>query len=322
MSGLPQLESVGQDELERELAWIGAATADPAAGVFGPHSMTWRVNREAVLFLGAGRALLLQLAHPWVAAAVAEHSVALRDPIGRFHRTFDTMFTLVFGTLEQAFDTARRLHRLHAKIGGQLQHAPPFADGSRYWANESAALYWVHATLTDTALMMHDLVLPALTVDERERYFAESQVYAALFGVARARMPRDWDAFVAYNHAMWQSEVLTVSCDAREVADQIFAGAGKLMRLPNWYRAVTAHVLPARLRAPFGFPYGAAEQRTAERAIKAIRGAYSLLPARIRYVGPYQEALGRLRGRASPDWATRLLNRAWIGRASIGRPRT
>jgi uncharacterized protein (DUF2236 family) len=34
--------------------------------------MTWRVNREAILFLAAGRALLLQLAHPWVAAAVAD----------------------------------------------------------------------------------------------------------------------------------------------------------------------------------------------------------------------------------------------------------
>ena len=42
--------------------------AESLAGVFGPDSAAWRVNGEAVIvFLGAGRALLLQLAHPWVA---------------------------------------------------------------------------------------------------------------------------------------------------------------------------------------------------------------------------------------------------------------
>ena len=53
-------------------------------GVFGPDSLTWRIDREALTFLGAGRALLLQLAHPWVAAAIAEHSKTIDDPIGRF----------------------------------------------------------------------------------------------------------------------------------------------------------------------------------------------------------------------------------------------
>ena len=52
--------------------------------------------------------LLLQLAHPWVATAIAEHSTALSDPIGRFHRTFEIVFTLVFGSLEQALATSRR----------------------------------------------------------------------------------------------------------------------------------------------------------------------------------------------------------------------
>ena len=57
------------------------------------------------------RALLLQLAHPWVAAAIAQHSRALADPIGRFHRTFNITFTLVFGTLDEALRAARHLRR-------------------------------------------------------------------------------------------------------------------------------------------------------------------------------------------------------------------
>ena len=53
------------------------------------------------------RALLLQLAHPWVAAAIIDHSRTLGDPIGRFHRTFAVVFTMVFGTVDQALSAAR-----------------------------------------------------------------------------------------------------------------------------------------------------------------------------------------------------------------------
>src|ERR1700690_2871377 len=90
---------VDETALERAVATVRANAAGEAEGVFGPHSLFWRVNREAAVFLGAGRALLLQLAHPWVAAAIAEHSKTIDDPIGRFHRTFAVVFTMVFGTL-------------------------------------------------------------------------------------------------------------------------------------------------------------------------------------------------------------------------------
>ena len=47
--------------------------ADDALGLYGPGSEAWALNREAMLLLGAGpRALLLQVAHPLVAAGVAE----------------------------------------------------------------------------------------------------------------------------------------------------------------------------------------------------------------------------------------------------------
>ena len=77
------------------------------------------------MFLGAGRALLLQLAHPWVAAAIAEHSRTFDDPIGRFHRTFGVVFSMVFGSLDQAIAAARRLHRRHAAIRAQCGGVEP-----------------------------------------------------------------------------------------------------------------------------------------------------------------------------------------------------
>ena len=56
------LEIVSTENLERELTLVRGAAAGSLAGVFGPRSITWQVDREAAIFLGAGRALLLQLA--------------------------------------------------------------------------------------------------------------------------------------------------------------------------------------------------------------------------------------------------------------------
>jgi hypothetical protein len=129
------------DDIERELGMIATEVRDPRAGIFGPDSILWRVDREACIFLGAGRALMLQLAHPFVAAAIAEHSTTLSDPLRRFHGTFDTMFTLVFGDLEQALAAARRLHRRHAAVTGILPEAAgAFAMGTAYCANETSRM--------------------------------------------------------------------------------------------------------------------------------------------------------------------------------------
>src|SRR5215470_8752496 len=275
---------VSQSDLEAALDFIQARAAGSVEGVFGPASITWRIDREAVLFLGAGRALLLQLAHPWIAAAVAEHSRTFADPIGRFHRTFDVVFAMVFGSRDKAFAAARHLYRRHAMIVGHLPEAiGPFEVGSPYRANEVAALRWVHATLVDTALMVHDLILPPLSIEEREQYWAESRLFGALFGLTSADLPADWASFAAYNAAMLQSDTLSVSTAARTVAGQIFAGGRPWLRPPRWYRVLSAQMLPDRLARGFGFAFDERDSRAADRALRWIRYAYPKLPTRLRY---------------------------------------
>jgi uncharacterized protein (DUF2236 family) len=301
-------------DLERQLAILRAAAAGPAAGIFGPASMMWQVDREAAIFLGAGRALLLQLAHPWVAAAIAQHSRALDDPIGRFHRTFGIVFTMVFGSLDQAFAAARRLHRRHAAILGRLpQAAGRFAAGTPYRANDVAALRWVHATLAETAPIARELVFAPLTQEARERYWAESRLFAGLFGIPEAELPRDWAGFAAYSEAMQSGDTLAVGDDARRFAAALFRGR---LSPPFWYRAVTAGLLAPRWREEFGLPYGAAERRSAERAVGMLRRLTPWLPPPLRFVGPYREARARLAGRR-PGPLTPLLNRLWIGRSRM-----
>jgi uncharacterized protein (DUF2236 family) len=320
--GFPAEEDYSQvvctESLERELNRVRGAAAEPSAGVFGPRSMTWQIDRESAIFLGAGRALLLQLAHPWVAAAIEQHSKAFADPVGRFHRTFSTVFAMVFGTLDQSMSAAHHLHRRHASITGELPWtAGPFLIGSTYSANAIPALRWVHATLIETAISAYELVLPPITPPQRERYYCESQLFASLFGIPRESLPRDWAAFSTYFSTMVQSETLSISEQTRTLARRLIAGADFWLPVPASYQDLTIALLPERLRGRFGFSIDDEQKQQIGRAIALSRRLYPLLPARLRYVGPYQEAEQRLAGRTGPDFITRLCNRVWIGRAEL-----
>jgi len=289
------------------------AAADPCAGLFGPGSITWRVNRESAVFLGAGRAALLQLAHPWVMAALADHSNLLHRPIVRFHNTFRIVFTMVFGSLGQAMAASRYLHGLHTHIRGELnQDAGQWPRGAHYEANEIGALRWVYSTLVESAVMGYECAVGPLTDPEREQYYAESRTFAALFGLPASALPADWSAFAAYNRRMHGSNELAVTGAARAYADTLLSGSGSPLRPPTWFRALTAAWTPPPLRAGFFPDFDCADQHAADAAARRLPRIYRHLPAPIRYVGPWQEAQARLT-RQPPGLPARLSNRFWIG---------
>jgi uncharacterized protein (DUF2236 family) len=316
-----ELERVSAEDLERTLAWARARAPSPAAGLFGPGSATWQIDRESILFLAAGRALLMQIAHPWVAQGVADHSVSLNDPVGRFHRTFSAMFSFVFGSVEQALDAARRLHRRHEMIEGRLKEAAgSFPAGSAYRANHLPALRWVLMTLSDGALAAHEAVLGPIDPGLRARYIAEGRILGAMFGIPPDALPQDWAAFCEERDRRLSSDELTVTAPARRIAEQLVINP-PLPLIPSAFRAVTAQLLPERLRLQYGLPLGPAERRQADRALAWLKRIYPLLPGPARHVGPYHEAAGRLRGRAAPAPLTRALNRLWIGAPALPGPR-
>jgi uncharacterized protein (DUF2236 family) len=309
---------VSASDLENLLAQLKASTSDPSTSIFAPDSISWKINRESALFLAAGRAALLQLAHPWVAVAITEHSRTLNDPIGRFHQTFRVMFTMVFGSVDQACAAAQHLHRRHQSIRGTLPQTPArFAQGTPYEANELCALRWVYATLIDSALLAYELVLPPLGDAEREQYHVESLKTAALFGIPREYLPLDWAGFSLYMKSALQSDMLGVSPATREMAHRLQDGAGLKVRPPFWYRALTTELLPPRLRDEFQFDYGDHEQSSVSRALRLLRRIYPRLPASLRFVGPYNEVQSRLNGCPRPSRTIRLSNRLWIGQPSL-----
>jgi uncharacterized protein (DUF2236 family) len=304
---------VSPPDIKSLLAAAVEGATDRRAGLFGPDSLFWRINRESALFLGAGRAALLQLAHPWVMAALSDHSRLLEQPIARFHSTFRIVFTMVFGSLDQALRAARHLYALHTRIGGELKEdIAGWKRGSRYEANEIAALRWVYSTLVESAVMAHECALGPLEARERAQFYAESRRLAALFGIPAGALPEDWDAFLAYNRQMLASGELGVSAEARRYAGRLLAGAGSWIRPPFWYRALTVAWLPERLRAEFSLDFGEEMQAAAESAAQRLPRIYRRLPAAVRFVGPYHEARARLAGRRAGALA-QLSNRFWIG---------
>jgi uncharacterized protein (DUF2236 family) len=295
---------------QKLLASLEHLPGEPGDGFFGPGSVTWRVNSESAVFLGAGRAALLQLAHPWVAVALAQHSNLLHNPVGRFHSTFRVIYTMLFGTRGQASEASKQLYRLHTGIRGELP------SGEHYEANEVAALRWVYATLVESAMLAYEFALPPLTLSDCEQYYAESKRMAALFGISAEALPPDWTAFSQYTATMVDSRQLLVGSDALALGKSVLSGAGTWIRPPHWYRALTAYWMPATLRAAFQLDFGAREEQAVHRAARWLPRIYRYLPATVRFVGPFHEANARLRGRA-PGSLTRRSNRFWMGQPRL-----
>jgi uncharacterized protein (DUF2236 family) len=287
--------------------------ADPRAGVFGPGSAFWEVQRHAWIFLGAGRAALLQTAHPFVAHAIAQHSDLRSHPWRRFQRTFAQVFAMVFGDLEQARRAARTVHRIHAQVTGVLgrDEGEGWPRGSPYSAADLDALIWVHATLWDTSLRVREIVLGPLPPELRERYHAETKRFAALFGIPAGALPADAAAFERYNREMWVSQRLHVGAHARAIAGSLLHAA-PLSWTPfgPLHALLTAYLLPPPIRSAYGLPWSAGREHLARALLRSVRAVEIFAPARLRELPAYRVARRRIEG-VPPDgvdaWLQRLL---------------
>ena len=147
-----------------------ASPVDPErAGLYGPGSEAWRLNREASLLLGAGpRALLLQIAHPLVAEGVDQHSDFRADPWARLAGTLRSYLRIVYGTGTAARAEIRRLNGLHRSIGGPVRdEATAALLGAAYDARDPTLALWVHATLVDSTLATGEAWLGPIAGDVR-----------------------------------------------------------------------------------------------------------------------------------------------------------
>ena len=247
------------------------------SGLFPDDAIIRRVGGESILLLGGGRALLMQLAHPKVAAGVANPSGFESDPFGRLRRTLEAVNTIVHGTAEEANKVARILWAVHERV-----------TGPDYRANDPELLLWVNATLIDTALRVHARFLGPLPPDEAERYYQESTVVGELLGVHPDVQPPDLAAFRAYMRGMVGS--LEVGDTARQLADAVLHPKLPWPATPPLAlaRELTAGLLPRPLRQQYGLGWdrnrkaalllaGLASRQTLGRVPRAVRQAPSAI---------------------------------------------
>jgi uncharacterized protein (DUF2236 family) len=235
-----------------------------------------------MLLLGAGpRALLLQIAHPAVAAGVADHSDFRADPWRRLAGTLRSYLTIVYGTTAAARAEIRRLNALHRGITGQ-----------GYAARDPELSLWVHATLIDSTIAVADAWLGPVSTDRRAAFYAETRPIGRAFGVPDGLLPPSHAAFERYMAGMLApGGPVRVSATARELATVVlrpplaplmpslgFVPAGAYA----WTLWPSVGLLPASVREDYRLPWGARERLVSAWLVAGWRAWRRLLPESFR----------------------------------------
>jgi uncharacterized protein (DUF2236 family) len=243
--------------------------------MFPADSVIRRVSLEPALLFGAGRALLLQLASPAVAAGVHDHSEFKRNPFTRLQGTLEAVNAMVFGSEDLAERVGARVRRIH-----------DFVTGPTYAANDPAHLLWVHATLLDTALHCYETLVAPLSPEDAETYYAEMMRVASAFGLPRSEQPASLAAFRAYfDETVATMQPSDVSRDLSQfIVDptlplRLHLPLSPLLRVQRTYSVGT---LPARLRDELGFSWSARDQRSLDRITNVTRTVFRSTPRAIR----------------------------------------
>jgi len=243
-------------------------------GLFDEDSITRRVNRENILLLGGGRALLMQLAHPKVAAGVDEHSDFRAHPIRRLRRTIRMTMAIVFGDRETALGAARAVNQVHANV-----------RGGDYRALDPDLLLWVHVTLADTALVTYETFVQRLEAREREEFYEEFKLLGELLGIPPDRFPATYADFGRYlEQMMAEGGPVRVDGRALELAAQILRPPLRLLPGPAMFplNVVTTGLLPPALREQYSLPWGSGEQWVNRFAVAVLPKIIAITPPLIR----------------------------------------
>jgi uncharacterized protein (DUF2236 family) len=258
--------------------------------------MSWRVNREMISLLAGGRALLMQIAHPKVAAGVAEHSHFTENPLGRLHRTMNTMWSIAFDEMKIARASLARIGSVHGKVRGVVAQNEASFSGARYDALDPDLLLWVHATLIDSGMVAYDHFVEPLSPGEASQYYEESKLVAQLFEIPESAVPVSLADFQTYMKAMLAGNQIAVGPTARSLANEILhprvwllKPAGPLLRL------ITAGLLPAQLREAYDLQWNERRGKIFKLAVRTVRALLPLVPKPLRYVPQARAAERRAR---------------------------
>jgi uncharacterized protein (DUF2236 family) len=256
-----------------------------ARGYFRNGSAVRRIGREAVLMLGGGRALLMQAAHPLVAAGIVEHSDYDLDPWRRLARTMTALYTIVFGTRAEADRVGAMVRAVHATVRGELREdVGCWPAGTSYAADDPELQLWVHGTLLTTGIAMHETYVGPLSRRSQEGFYRDMRLVAQVFGVPERVLPRTLREFRDYERAMLESDALAVGTDARAVARTVLSPPVPLALLPalRTLRFPAIGLLPPEVRDRYGFSWRADQRAFLAASARSARILMPAVPAPVR----------------------------------------
>jgi uncharacterized protein (DUF2236 family) len=277
-------------------------------GLTGPGSVTWRVCRERVVPLGGLSALLLQLAHPLVAAGVAEHSSFRADPTKRLMLTLEMLLVTTFGDARQVGEMTRRIAGIHRVVHGTLpEEVGEWRRDTEYSAASPELCLWVYATIIETMLNSYSTFVRPLGMNERAKLYRESENWGELFGVGQDIRPATYQDFRDY-YARTLSR-LVAGDQARSVVRMILRARLRGIPIAPWSYLLAAGLLPAPLRVQYGLRWSAAQRLLWWLFTHAVHVVMCrLAPARLRFWSQYHAAMVRCAGdplcQPSRSWST------------------
>ena len=260
-------------------AWWQAARSRHDRGV-----VAHRINAERLVLLGWSRAILLQMAHPLVAAGVADHSHFRAGPmmaVRRLRETVKSMLALSFGDAFEAGHAIAAIRAIHTRVRGQLRETTgPFPAGTRYSAEDPALLLWVHATLIDSVIVLYERIIAPLSAEERDSYCVEAADVAIALGVEEDAVPRDWAALQEYLQCEYGSGRIAVGDDARRIVEAVLFPPLSAVSGPfAWVnRLVTLGLLPDAVRDQYRYAWSDRRTRQLNRTLGLIRSVRRMLP--------------------------------------------
>jgi uncharacterized protein (DUF2236 family) len=250
--------------------------------------MTYKtVNAERLVILSWSRAILMQLAHPLIAAGVAEHSSFRAGPFEaarRLRHTIRAMLSLSFGSPERQARAIEGIRAIHRRVHGRLSHdVGPFRAGTPYSAEDPALLLWVHLTLLESVTMAYQALIRPLDTQALDAYCDETAGVAIALGARPDDVPRTWMALERSLEAAHHSGVLVVGDDARALAHAVLSSRLAAVAWPlGWTnRQLTLGWLPAGIRLQYGHHWSSRDERLFRRAVRLLRGARRLMPERV-----------------------------------------
>lgn len=270
--------------LETHRAAVDRRLRASGIGRSGPGSVSWTVNSEVIVVAGWGRAILLQLAHPLVAAGVNDHSRFRAGPgtrAARLRSTVGAMRSLTFGDDEEAIDAAARINVIHDRVFGRLDaSAGRYAADTPYSAHAPDLLRWVHATLVDSLPRAYELLVGPLSQDDRDRYCAEAAVMEPLLDIEPGTLPRSAADLDAQVREALANGALAITPTSRTLARAVLFPPAWWLMWPVFrpVQLITLGLLPPAIREGYGFTWTTKDARALVRWTSALRWLRRLTP--------------------------------------------